>query len=223
MGEQVQQFSQQDEGSHYSRSLSSCSRLRPGAKGRGVPTVSFRRNAPERRQECGSQEKEKGKRKRKETEGCWQRKRKEAEGSWQRKRKEAEGWWQKKKQNCSVTAAALCDDSTVNDTGADACATKFEEYITAFDDCLKTPTCDCFKALTPVESSCKFNDANTAAKALKDKCFKSDTPGSFGDCSGALKKASGKIGKCGLGVGTGAVGTTTKSARTLRRLAFHKF
>merc|ERR1712032_451111 len=86
MGEQVQQFSQQDEGSHYSRSLSSCSRLRPGAKGRGVPTVSFRRNAPERRQECGSQEKEKGKRKRKETEGCWQRKRKEAEGSWQRKR-----------------------------------------------------------------------------------------------------------------------------------------
>merc|ERR1712032_1471748 len=83
-------------------------------------------------------------------------------------------------KNCSVTAAALCDDSTVNDTGADACATKFEEYITAFDDCLKTPTCDCFKALTPVESSCKFNDANTAAKALKDKCFKSDTPGSFG-------------------------------------------
>merc|ERR1712032_359723 len=150
MGEQVQQFSQQDEGSHYSRSLSSCSRLRPGAKGRGIPTVSFRRNAPERRQECGSQEKEKGKRK--EAEGCWQGKRKEA-----------------------------------------------------------------------VESSCKFNDANTAAKALKDKCFKSDTPGSFGDCSGALKKASGKIGKCGLGVGTGAVGTTTKSARTLRRLAFHKF
>merc|ERR1712037_1064609 len=102
-----------------------------------------------------------------------------------------------KLKNCSVTAAALCDDSTVNDTGADACATKFEEYITAFDDCLKTPTCDCFKALTPVESSCKFNDA--------------------------LKKASGKIGKCGLGVGTGAVGTTTKSARNLRRLAFHKF
>jgi len=128
-----------------------------------------------------------------------------------------------KLKNCSVTAAALCDDSTVNDTGADACATKFEEYITAFDACLKTPSCDCFKALTPVESSCKFNDANTAAKALKDKCFKSDTPGSFGDCSGALKKASGKIGKCGLGVGTGAVGTTTKSARNLRRLAFHKF
>merc|ERR1712032_1592330 len=316
MGEQVQQFSQQDEGSHYSRSLSSCSRLRPGAKGRGIPTVSFRRNAPERRQECGSQEKEKGKRK--EAEGCWQGKRKEAEGCWQGKRKEAEEWWQKKQnnkkrgnkmrgsparqstdcladvvtaikgyrsagnqkrmamrikawkknmgkkkdkaatqfgdaadsldaatgggqscgrgkpdsdttdalaklKNCSVTAAALCDDSTVNDTGADACATKFEEYITAFDDCLKTPTCDCFKALTPVESSCKFNDANTAAKALKDKCFKSDTPGSFGDCSGALKKASGKIGKCGLGVGTGAVGTTTKSARNLRRLAFHKF
>merc|ERR1711971_117239 len=128
-----------------------------------------------------------------------------------------------KLKNCSVTAAALCDDSTVNDTGADACATKFEEYITAFDACLKTPSCDCFKALTPVESSCKFNDANTAAKALKDKCFKSDTPGSFGDCSGALKKASGKIGKCGLGVGTGAVGTTTKSARNLRRLAFAKF
>merc|ERR1739838_139924 len=128
-----------------------------------------------------------------------------------------------KLKNCSVTAAALCDDSTINDTGADACATKFEEYITAFDACLKTPTCDCFKALTPVESSCKFNDANTAAKALKDKCFKSGTPGSFGDCSGALKKASGKIGKCGLGVGTGAVGTTTKSARNLRRLAFHKF
>merc|ERR1712032_734405 len=87
MGEQVQQFSQQDEGSHYSRSLSSCSRLRPGAKGRGIPTVSFRRNAPERRQECGSQEKEKGKRK--EAEGCWQGKRKEAEGCWQGKRKEA--------------------------------------------------------------------------------------------------------------------------------------
>ena len=78
---------------------------------------------------------------------------------------------------------------------------------------MNKPTCDCFKALTPVESSCKFNDANAAAKAAKDKCFKSDTPGSFGDCSGALKKASGKIGKCGLGVGTGPVGTTTKSAR----------
>ena len=42
-----------------------------------------------------------------------------------------------KLKNCSVTAAALCDDSTVNDTGADACATKFEEYITAFDVSLR--------------------------------------------------------------------------------------
>jgi len=80
-----------------------------------------------------------------------------------------------------------------------------------------------FKALTPVESSCSFKDANDAAKALKDKCFKSDTPGSFGDCSKSLKEASGKIGKCGLGVGTTGVGTTTKSARNLRRLAFAKF
>merc|ERR1719312_438666 len=99
----------------------------------------------------------------------------------------------------------------------------------AFDDCVKTPTCDCFKALTPVESSCSFKDANDAAKATKDKCFKSDTPGSFGDCSKSLKEASGKIGKCGLGVGTGPVtgtgpmGPTTKSARNLRnRLAFRK-
>lgn len=89
---------------------------------------------------------------------------------------------------------------------------------------MKTPTCDCFKALTPVESSCSFKDANDAAKALKDKCFKSDTPGSFGDCSKSLKEASGKIGKCGLGVGgSTGVGTTTKSARNLRRLAFAKF
>merc|ERR550534_1083098 len=97
-----------------------------------------------------------------------------------------------KLKNCSKSAAALCDDSTVNDTGADGCKTKFEAYITAFDDCVKTPTCDCFKALTPVESSCSFKDANDAAKALKDKCFKSDTPGSFGDCSKSLKEASGK-------------------------------
>ena len=89
---------------------------------------------------------------------------------------------------------------------------------------MKTPTCDCFKALTPVESSCSFKAANDAAKALKDKCFKSDTPGSFGDCSKSLKEASGKIGKCGLGVGgSTGVGTTTKSARNLRRLAFAKF
>jgi len=128
-----------------------------------------------------------------------------------------------KLKNCSKSAAALCDNSAVNDTGAEDCKAKFEAYITAFDKCVNTPTCDCFKALTPVESSCKFNDANAAAKAAKDKCFKSDTPGSFGDCSSALKKASGKIGKCGLGVGTGPVGTTTKSARNLRRLAFAKF
>merc|ERR1712029_182755 len=128
-----------------------------------------------------------------------------------------------KLKNCSKTAAALCDNAQVNDTGADDCKAKFEEYIKAFDACVNKPTCDCFKALTPVESSCKFNDANAAAKAAKDKCFKSDTPGSFGDCSSALKKASGKIGKCGLGVGTGPVGTTTKSARNLRSLAFHKF
>merc|ERR1712223_560365 len=128
-----------------------------------------------------------------------------------------------KLKNCSKSAAALCDNSNVNDTGAEDCKAKFEEYITAFDKCVNNPTCDCFKALTPVESSCKFNDANAAAKAAKDKCFKSDTPGSFGDCSSALKKASGKIGKCGLGVGTGPVGTTTKSARNLRRLAFAKF
>merc|ERR1712117_794093 len=38
-----------------------------------------------------------------------------------------------KLKNCSKTAAALCDDSTVNDTGADGCKTKFEAYITAFD------------------------------------------------------------------------------------------
>merc|ERR1712117_474304 len=128
-----------------------------------------------------------------------------------------------KLKNCSKSAAALCDDSTVNDTGADGCKAKFEAYITAFDACVKTPTCDCFKALTPVESSCSFKDANDAAKALKDKCFKSDTPGSFGDCSKSLKEASGKIGKCGLGVGTGGPGTTTKSARNFRRLAFAKF
>ena len=42
-----------------------------------------------------------------------------------------------KLKNCSVSAAALCDDSTVNDTGADACATKFEAYITAFDVSLR--------------------------------------------------------------------------------------
>merc|ERR1711902_382588 len=128
-----------------------------------------------------------------------------------------------KLKNCSKSAAALCDNSAVNDTGAEDCKAKFEAYITAFDACVNKPTCDCFKALTPVESSCKFNDANAAAKMAKDKCFKSDTPGSFGDRSSALKKASGKIGKCGLGVGTGPVGTTTKSARNLRRLAFAKF
>ena len=38
-----------------------------------------------------------------------------------------------KLKNCSKSAAALCDDSTVNDTGADGCKTKFEAYITAFD------------------------------------------------------------------------------------------
>merc|ERR1712228_676677 len=128
-----------------------------------------------------------------------------------------------KLKNCSKSDADICDNSNVNDTGAEDCKAKFEEYITAFDKCVNNPTCDCFKALTPVESSCKFNDANAAAKAAKDKCFKSDTPGSFGDCSSALKKASGKIGKCGLGVGTGPVGTTPKSARNLRRLAFAKF
>ena len=89
---------------------------------------------------------------------------------------------------------------------------------------MKTPCCDCFEAMTPVEPSCKFTDGNTAAKDLKEKCFKSDTPGSFGDCSGALKKASGKIGKCGCGVGTtDGAGTSTKSVRNLRRLVFHKF
>ena len=38
-----------------------------------------------------------------------------------------------KLKNCSKTAAALCDDSTINDIGADGCKTKFEAYITAFD------------------------------------------------------------------------------------------
>merc|ERR1712020_255139 len=128
-----------------------------------------------------------------------------------------------KLKNCSKSAAELCESSTVNDTGADDCKPKFEAYVAAFDACLKTPTCDCFSALTPVEG-CSFKSANDAAKALKDKCFKSDTPGSFGDCSKSLKEASGKIGKCGLGVGgSTGVGTTTKSARNLRRLAFAKF
>ena len=90
---------------------------------------------------------------------------------------------------------------------------------------MSKPTCACFQALTAVEASCSFKDANDAAKALKDKCFKSDTPGSFGDCSKALKESSGKIGKCGLGVGTtGSMGPTTKSARNLRnRMSFIKF
>ena len=38
-----------------------------------------------------------------------------------------------KLKSCSKTAAALCDDSTINDIGADGCKTKFEAYITAFD------------------------------------------------------------------------------------------
>ena len=38
-----------------------------------------------------------------------------------------------KLKNCSMTAAALCDDSAVNDTGAEDCKTKFEAYIKAFD------------------------------------------------------------------------------------------
>ena len=74
--------------------------------------------------------------------------------------------------------------------------------------------------MTPVEPSCKFNDGNTAAKDLKEKCFKSDTPGSFGDCSGALKKAAGKIQKCGFGVGTtDGAGTSTKSARKPQKIS----
>merc|ERR1712154_188245 len=124
-----------------------------------------------------------------------------------------------KLKNCSKSAAELCESSTVNDTGADDCKPKFEAYVAAFDACLKTPTCDCFAALTPVEG-CSFKSANDAAKALKDKCFKSDTPGSFGDCSKALKESSGKVGQCGLP----NFGGTTKAARNLRnRFAFHKF
>ena len=38
-----------------------------------------------------------------------------------------------KLKNCSKTAAALCDNAQVNDTGADDCKAKFEAYITAFD------------------------------------------------------------------------------------------
>merc|ERR1711936_1322063 len=59
---------------------------------------------------------------------------------------------------------------------------------------------------------CESSTANDAAKALKDKCFKSDTPGSFGDCSKALKESSGKVGQCGLP----NFGGTTKAARNLR-------
>merc|ERR1712111_327323 len=36
-----------------------------------------------------------------------------------------------KLKNCSKTAAALCDNAQVNDTGADDCKAKFEEYIKA--------------------------------------------------------------------------------------------
>ena len=38
-----------------------------------------------------------------------------------------------KLKNCSKSAAALCDNAQVNDTGADDCKAKFEEYIKAFD------------------------------------------------------------------------------------------
>ena len=38
-----------------------------------------------------------------------------------------------KLKNCSKTAAALCDNAQVNDTGADDCKAKFEAYLTAFD------------------------------------------------------------------------------------------
>ena len=38
-----------------------------------------------------------------------------------------------KLKNCSKSAAALCDNSAVNDTGAEDCKAKFEAYITAFD------------------------------------------------------------------------------------------
>ena len=38
-----------------------------------------------------------------------------------------------KLKNCSKSAAALCDNAQVNDTGADDCKAKFEAYLTAFD------------------------------------------------------------------------------------------
>merc|ERR1712244_100567 len=96
-----------------------------------------------------------------------------------------------KLKNCSKSAAELCESSTVNDTGADDCKPKFEAYVAAFDACLKTPTCDCFAALTPVEG-CSFKSANDAPQALKE--------------------SSGKVGQCGLP----NFGGTTKAARNLR-------
>merc|ERR1712137_1281123 len=69
----------------------------------------------------------------------------------------------------SDTAAALCDDSTVNDTGADGCKTKFEAYITAFDDCVKTPTGDCFKSLKEASGKIENVDLELEPAVLEQR------------------------------------------------------
>lgn len=118
-------------------------------------------------------------------------------------------------KNCSKTAAALCDSATLNTSNVDACKTSLQAQIDAFDACLKTGTCDCFKAVPAFDTSCtSIKDLNTAAKTAKTKCNSPNEAGSFGACSKALKGAAAQVGKCRPG--GGATTTTTKSARALR-------
>jgi len=127
-------------------------------------------------------------------------------------------------KNCSMSAAEKCDSTKItgiNSTKIEECKTANKNYMTEFDTCLKTSTCDCFKALPAFDKDmCDMTATYDSAKASKTSCNSPSEPGSFGECSKKQKLAGELVGKCTQTCDTPVMTTKMMSRRKERLSAF---
>jgi len=103
-------------------------------------------------------------------------------------------------KNCSTTAAMKCDSTAItglNSSKLDSCKNATKTFVTAFDACVTTATCECFTGLPAFDKTmCDLSSTYDSAKTSKTSCNSPSEKGSFGECSKKQKEAGHLVGKC---------------------------
>jgi len=126
-------------------------------------------------------------------------------------------------KNCSTTAAMKCDSTVItnlNSSKLETCKTETKNYMDAFDECVRTGTCDCFIGLPAFDKDmCDMGTTYDSAKTSKTMCNSPSEKGSFGECSKKQKEAGHLVGKCKKSCDSPVMTTMVSRLNARRRFA----